>query len=35
MDLKKLSVVLARMHKSYGEVQSMYYNGTLSDDFGK
>ncbi len=35
MRLKKLSVVLARMHKTYGEVQSMYYNGTLPDDFGK
>ena len=34
MSLKELSVVLARMHKSYGEVQTMYYNGTLPDDFG-
>lgn len=34
MSLKELSVVLSRMHKSYGEVQSMYYNGTLPDDFG-
>ena len=34
MTLEELSQALLKMHKSYGEVQSMYYNGTLPEDFG-
>lgn len=35
MSWEELTATLARMHKTYGEVQSMYYNHTLPDDFGK
>ena len=35
MSWEALTAELLKLHKSYGEVQSMYYNGTLPDDFGK
>ena len=34
MSNEELSAECARMHKTYGQVQSMYYNGTLPEDFG-
>lgn len=35
MTWKDISGECARMHLSYGQVQQMYYNGTLPEDFGK
>jgi hypothetical protein len=34
MSWEKLTATLAQMHKTYGEVQSMRYNGMLPEDFG-
>ena len=34
MSWKELTAELASMHKSYGDVQQMYYNNTLPEDFG-
>ena len=34
MSLAQIDTESLRMHKSYGELQSMRYNGTLPENFG-
>ena len=34
MSLSEIDAECIRMHRSYGEVQSMYYNGNLPKNFG-
>ena len=34
MTLAQIGAEEKRLHKTYGQIQSMYYNGTLPEDFG-
>lgn len=34
MSWEEITAEGLRLHKTYGQLQSMYYNGTLPDDFG-
>lgn len=35
MSLEDITAEGLRLHKTYGQLQSMYYNGILPDDFGR